>query len=190
MIKKITLFFLIAVNFLLAQDSILFCIRVDDILSRSITTLPRSIKQFQYAVEQRGSKVTWAVIPHRLIETQNEDGVLAQELRETIQAGHEIVLHGYNHICPICGSSNHEMYCSTQSVHLSYSQQLGLITDGLKILLDTLHVVPKLFVPPGHSQDTVTFQVLVDKNFEFLSSVGGTKKFIYQDLYNLQQNVY
>jgi predicted deacetylase len=157
-------------------------------MSRNVEILPKSIVPFQTAVEQRGGKVTWAVIPHRLIESQNNDGNLVKELKQTVTGGHEIAMHGYNHICPKCTQSSHEMFCVTYTTSLPYSQQLGLVNDGLKLLKDSLNSVPKLFVPPGHYADTITYQALIDKNFEFLSSTGGTKRYIYKNLYNLQQN--
>jgi predicted deacetylase len=171
-----------------SQDSIYFVIRVDDIQSRNTTTVPRSIIPFQQAVEQRGGKVTWAVIPHRLIETQNQNGVLSKEIRESVLNGHEVALHGYIHICQSCNQSGHEMFCTTNNIHFSYAQQQQLISNGLQILHDTLNAVPKTFVPPGHQADIITYQVLIDNGFNWLSSVGGTKKYIYKTLYNLQQN--
>ena len=188
MIKNFFILLLVSSINLFSQDSLYFVIRVDDVLSRNTTILPRSIKYFQQAVEQRGGKVTWAVIPHRLIESQNQDGVLAKELRESLLNGHEIAMHGYNHICLSCSQTSHEMFCTTNNLHFTYSQQTQLVNDGLQILNDSLNVVPKSFVPPGHSADTITYQVLLDKEFNWLSSVGGTKKFIYKTLYNLQQN--
>ena len=97
-------------------------------------------------------------------------------------------MHGYNHICLSCNQSSHEMFCTTNNLHFSYIQQLQLIADGLKILYDSLNIIPKTFVPPGHQADTVTYQTLVDKGFDWLSSTGGTKNFIFKTLYNLQQN--
>jgi len=185
---KYLLFVLVICQNLFAQNSLLFVIRVDDIQSRNITTLPRSILDFENAVQQRGGKVTWAVIPHRLIETQNVNGVLQQELRESILRGNEIALHGYNHICPICGSSSHEMFCTAQNFNIPYSQQKDSLIIGLNILHDSLNVFPISFVPPGHAQDTITFQTLLDLGIEFLSSNGETKNFIYKNLFNLKQN--
>jgi len=173
---------------LFPQDSLIFVIRIDDIQSRNTTIVPRSIKHFQQAVEQRGAKITWAVIPHRLIEFQNQNGVLAKELRESILNGHEIAMHGYNHICTSCGQSSHEMFCTSNNLHFSYPQQMQMLNSGLQILFDSINVIPKTFVPPGHQADTITYQVLIDKSFDWLSSTGGTKKFIYKTLYNLQQN--
>jgi len=186
--KVFIIFILFFAHFMFAQDSLLFVIRVDDIQSRNTTIVPRSIKFFQSAVEKRGGKITWAVIPHRLIETQNQDCVLADELRESLLNGHEVAMHGYNHICLSCNQSGHEMFCTTNNLHFSYIQQLQLIADGLKILYDSLNIIPQTFVPPGHQADTVTYQTLVDKGFDWLSSTGSTKNFIFKTLYNLQQN--
>jgi hypothetical protein len=161
---------------------------VDDIQSRNNTTLPRSIIPFENAVQSRGGKVSWAVIPHRLIESQNINGILQQELKQSIRKGHEIAIHGYNHICPICGNSGHEMFCTTNNYNIPYSQQRDSLIVGLKILLDSLNIVPKCFVPPGHHQDSTTFQVLLDLGIQFLSSNGTNKNFIYKNLFNLKSN--
>ncbi|MCK6614937.1 MAG: DUF2334 domain-containing protein [Ignavibacteriaceae bacterium] len=169
---------------LLPQDSLLFVIRVDDIYSRNVT-YPAGILPFQHIVEQRGGKVTWAVMPHRLIEDMNLSGKLSAELRATIAAGHEISQHGYIHICQRCGQSSHEMFCTTQSYHFPYQNQMDLIRQGLEILRDSVGVVPVSFVPPGHQADSVTFQVLLDSSFQFISTTGPAKLNIYKNLYNL-----
>jgi len=186
--KLLVVFIFFFCQSIIAGDSLLFIIRVDDIQSRNTTMVPRSIIPFETAVQQRGGKVTWAVIPHRLIESQNVNGVLQNELRESITRGHEIALHGYNHICQICGSSGHEMFCPAQNFNIPYSQQKDSLIKGLDILLDSLGVTPKCFVPPGHHQDSTTFQVLLNLGIAFLSSNGPTKNFIYKDLFNLKSN--
>ena len=167
------------------SDSLIFVIRVDDILCRNTSILPRSIKPFETMAEEHGAKVTWAVIPHRLIEASNSDGVLAQELRETLENGHEISLHGYNHICPLCGSSGHEMCCPNSPGTISYAQQNTMIQDGLAILDSLVGMRPSSFVPPGHHADDTTFQVLLDNRINIISTGGSRKDFIYDDLYNL-----
>lgn len=180
--------FLLCNTFAGQEDTLLFIIRVDDILSRNVTTLPRRIKDFQNAVELRGGKVTWAVIPHRLIESQNLDGVVAQELRETLQNGHEIAMHGYNHICLLCGQSGHEMFCTVNNHQFSYEHQVALVDSGLRLLLDTVGITPRTFVPPAHVADSITYSALLDRSFNLLSSTGQTKSFIYRNLYNLAPN--
>jgi hypothetical protein len=86
--------FQISISFSQASDTLIFIIRVDDILSRNTTIQPRSIVPFQQTVEARGGKVSWAVIPHRLIEAQNLDGNLVKELIASATNGHEIAQHG------------------------------------------------------------------------------------------------
>ena len=167
-----------------AGDSLLFIIRVDDIMSRNETILPRSIVPFEEAVEKRGGVITWAVIPHRLIEPANEDGRLNTELRNSAAAGHEINLHGFNHICTRCGQSSHEMYCTRDNFHFDYNHQDQLIRDGLQIIADSIGAEVYSFVPPGHHADQTTYQVLLDNNLPRISTTG---KFgwIYEDLFNL-----
>jgi predicted deacetylase len=178
------LFFLLSFSSLFAVEKFYFIIRVDDIQSR-INWEPRRIDDFQAAVEKRGGKVSWAVIPHRLIEPQNRDGQLRQDLIRSIARGHEIVLHGYNHICPLCGQSGHEMYCTHTGTHHSYETQSGMIEEGLRILWDSLQVIPGSFVPPGHQADTTTYQVLLDYDLNLISTTGTTMDTIYENLYNL-----
>ncbi|NUN09486.1 MAG: DUF2334 domain-containing protein [Ignavibacteriaceae bacterium] len=183
--KLFTLIILLSAFLFPAQDSLVFIIRVDDIQSRNTTTLPRSINDFQNAVETRGGKVTWAVIPHRLIETQNYNGILSAEIRASALRGHEVSLHGYNHICQRCNGSSHEMYCTATQTPFTLSQQLALLDSGMKVLWDSLGIVPKSFVPPGHAADTTTWAALTMRGFPWLSSTGVRKNFIYNNLYNL-----
>lgn len=184
--KKIfTIIFLLNIILFPAQDSIIFVIRVDDIQSRNTTTLPRSINDFQNAVEARGGKITWAVIPHRLIETQNYNGILSAELRASVLRGHEISMHGYNHICKRCASSGHEMFCTSYNTPFTLEEQEAIIDSGLKVLRDTLGIIPKSFVPPAHIADTNTWRALINRSFPFLSSTGVRKNFIFNGLFNL-----
>jgi len=168
-----------------SPDSILFVIRVDDVLCRNTTILPRSILPFEEMANSRDAKVTWAVIPHRLIEDANSDGVLAGELRATVQKGNEIALHGYNHICPLCGSSNHEMQCTNSATPVSYDLQNQMILDGLAILQEQCEITPTVFVPPGHHADDTTYQVLLDNGIDLISTTGSGPALIYGNLFNL-----
>jgi len=171
--------------FLLAQDSLVFIIRVDDILNRNNTILPRSIKPFEKVVNQRNAKVTWGVIPHRLIETANQDGNLKQELIETRAQGHEVSMHGYNHICPHCGSY-HEFYCPEDP--LSYAEQDSLIALGLQVLQDELGMTPTSFIPPSHAADSTTYQVLLDRGIDIISVTSPSRIYLYDGLYNVGIN--
>ncbi|MFA4839991.1 MAG: DUF2334 domain-containing protein [Candidatus Neomarinimicrobiota bacterium] len=189
MIKRlalITLFWIACSHALMAQDSLIFMIRIDDILCRNETILPRSIQPFESACNSRGAKVTWGVIPHRLIENINQDGALVQELFQTIEKGNEVAFHGYNHICIFCGSS-HEFYCTNPSNphHLTYAQQDSLIKNGIQVFQDKLGFVPGLFIPPGHAVDTTTYRVLIDNHFDRISMATPYKEYVADNLYNL-----
>jgi predicted deacetylase len=170
---------------LLAQDSLIFVIRVDDILNRNTSILPRSIKAFEKVVNQRNAKVTWGVIPHRLIESIKGTDSLIHELIRTEQKGHEVSLHGYNHICPHCGGY-HEFYCPQKP--LSYQEQDSLINKGLKILDRELGITPSSFIPPAHAADSTTYQVLLDNSINIISVTEPVKTYLYQDLYNMGIN--
>jgi predicted deacetylase len=167
-----------------ATDSLVFIIRVDDILTRSLQ-YSRTIVPFEEVVEQRGGRVSWAVIPHRLIEPANADGALAEELRRTFARGHEISLHGYTHICTRCGLSSHEMYCTVNRTAFSYSEQRQLVEDGTSILEDQIGMRPTSFVPPGHAMDATTMRVLTDLGYDVLSTTDVSRAFVHPGLYNL-----
>ncbi len=171
-----------------AREPFPFIIRVDDIMNRNTTVLPRSIRPFENMVASKGAKVTWAVIPHRLVEKENQNGAVCRELLESLARGHEVSQHGYNHICPICNSTNHEMYCSSRNVAISYAEQETLLVRGMSILQDSLHLKPTSFVPPGHSADQTTFTLLADRGFNVVSTSGPNKIFIKPRLYNLSSH--
>ena len=56
------------------SDSLLFIVRIDDILSRNMTIFPRSIIPLQDTLSIREAKATWELMPHRLIEAVNANG--------------------------------------------------------------------------------------------------------------------
>jgi hypothetical protein len=166
-----------------AQSKLVIVLRVDDVLSRNTEILPRTITPFQNAVEQRGGKVTWLVIPHRLIESANADGSLVRELKTTVSRGHEVAQHGYNHICLVCGQSGHEMWCPTRP--LLYGEQMQLIQSGRKLLQDSIGVTAALFVSPGHNEDSTTYRALTDNGFPWISTTKSVRNDIFNGLYNL-----
>lgn len=166
-------------------QKLIFLLRVDDIMSRNMTILPRSLTAFEQAAESRGAKVTWVTIPHRLIESANQDGKLKRELIASAGRGHEIAMHGYTHICQRCNQSSHEMFCTTHNLSFTYAQQEKLIRDGLQILADSLGVQAVTFVPPGHHADSTTFRALVEQGFRWISTTGPSKAPIAEGLLNL-----
>jgi predicted deacetylase len=167
-----------------APDTLVFIVRVDDILSRSMDH-GRTITPFEEVVAARGGKVTWAVIPHRLIESANADGALARELQDTVERGHELSLHGYTHICQRCNQSSHEMYCARDGVAFSYAHQRALVEDGTAILRDQVGMEPTSFVPPGHQMDHTTLRVLADLGYDVVSTTETSHAYLYEGMYNL-----
>jgi len=159
----------LAVPQIFAQDSYPFVIRVDDILSRNTTILPRSITPLEDTVSARGGVITWGVMPHRFLESANNDGVLVNELKASLEQGHEISQHGYIHICQLCNLSSHEMYCTTYNSAFSYNQQLQLVQDGLDLFDEYLDHAPTSFIPPGHIWDGTTIDVLENTGFTTFS---------------------
>lgn len=162
------------------SDTLWFLIRVDDIYFRSATyqnmSVPHNFTDFQTAVEQFGAKVTWGVIPHRLREALNATGHMSRDLRESVARGHEVSMHGFNHICPLnCSQSpwGHEMYCPTRNHHFTYQEQAALLDKSLKLLSDSLDVAPTSFIAPGHHLDDTTFEVLVDLDMFAVSNFRG-----------------
>lgn len=153
-------------------DTLFVAIRIDDIQSRS-TIAPRGLRPLEEVVEARGATLSYAVIPGRLNEVQNADGVLAAELRASVGHGHEIAQHGYTHICTRCGQSSHEMFCTTYDLPFTFEQQAAVVDAGAEILRAQVGVEPAIFVPPGHHADATTFEVLRDRGFSVLSTAGG-----------------
>jgi predicted deacetylase len=158
------------------SDSLLFVIRVDDILSRNTTYRPSSIRPFQDMADEKGVPVSWAVMPNRFLEPNVNQGEMTRDLKHALEHGHEVALHGYTHICQQCGQSSHEMYCTTYQRPFTSEQQLKLITDGLKILSDSLGVRPTTFVPPGHTYDQTTLEVLNDEGFDAITVPGNIEQ--------------
>lgn len=159
-------------------------IRVDDILSRNTAILPRSIVPLQDTVTSRGGKLTWGVMPHRFLENPNLDGVLANELKQTVVLGHEVSQHGFIHICQRCNRSSHEMYCTTFNTAFTSEEQAKLIDDGIKLFQEKLNLVPTSFIPPGHVYDSTTYQTLTTFGINVFSD-NTEAKFLEKNIFNL-----
>lgn len=169
------------------SDSLLFVVRIDDILSRNMSILRRSILPLEDTLASRGAKATWGLMPHRLLEAANADGQLASEIKQSHRNGHEVAQNGLIHICQICGQSSHEMYCTLNKRALSYGQQEQLILEGVQIMKDSLGIKPTSFIHPGHVYDATTKAVLADLGFPVIStsSILGQS---HQNLYDIPIN--
>jgi len=150
--------------------------------------MPRSIVPFETMVNSKGGKISWAVIPHRILEAPIQHDQIVQELLTSIQHGNEVVQHGYNHQCPVCIDPSHEMWCSTYQVPVPDSIQESFIARGNRILRDSLHFRPDIFVPPGHAADTTTYRLLVENHFTLISTIGVSQQELYPGLFNLAPN--
>jgi len=169
------------------SDSLLFVVRIDDILSRNMSILRRSILPLEDTLASRGAKATWGLMPHRLLEAANADGQLASEIKQSHRNGHEVAQNGLIHICQICGQSSHEMYCTLNKRALSYGQQEQLILEGVQIMKDSLGIKPTSFIPPGHVYDATTKAVLADLGFPVIST-SSTLGQSHQNLYDIPIN--
>ena len=150
-------------------DTLVVVVRVDDVQSRSALA-PRSLGPFEAAAEARGAKVSWLVIPARLAELQHANGVLAAELRASAARGHEVGVHGFNHICTRCGGTDHEMWCARDRVAHGEAKQSKWLDDGLALLRDRVGVVPASFVAPGHHADAATHRLLAARGMRTVST--------------------
>ena len=177
--------FLLAPCLVMGQEPLYIVLRIDDIQSRNTTYLPKNISAFEQAAESRGAKVTYVTIPHRLLESGVNNGTLTSELKISILHGHEIAQHGFNHICTRCGSTGHEMYCDTQKSAVARSVQDSLIKNGIKVLKDSLGIVPSLFVSPGHHEDTTTYHLLAENLFQTISTTRSLRGDVVPGLFNI-----
>jgi len=168
-----------------SDDTLRFVLRVDDIISRNQTFLPSSIRPFQDMAESRGALVSWAVMPARFLEANvNRNGQMSRDLLHSVANGHEVALHGWVHICSICGQSSHEMFCTAQNRARTASEQRKLITDGLKVLADSVGVRPTTFIPPGHVYDATTVAVMAEEGFDAIT-VGGQAGALSPEVFNI-----
>ncbi|MFZ4621766.1 MAG: DUF2334 domain-containing protein [Bacteroidota bacterium] len=170
---------------LMGQSPIYVVLRIDDIQSRNTSYLPKNLSAFEQAAESRGAKVTYVTIPHRLLESGVNNGTLTAELKNSLLHGHEIAQHGYNHICTRCGSTGHEMYCDTQKSAVGRSVQDSLIKSGMKVLNDSLGIVPSLFVSPGHFEDSTTYHLLAEHRFTNISTTKSLRGEVTPGVFNI-----
>ena len=170
-------------------DTLGIVVRVDDVQSRS-TLAPRNLGVLEAAAEARGAKLTWLVIPHRLVETQNttgaQAGVLEAELRASVARGHEVGMHGWLHVCPVCGSTGHEFYCATRAAPVADTTQQRRLDDAIALLRDRLGVTPTAWVAPGHSADATTHRLLAARGLRVVSTHASAEATLNATQHNLR----
>jgi len=120
-----------------------------------------------------------------LIETGVNNGSLTSEPKNSILHGHEIAQHGNNHICTRCGSTGHEMYCGTYKSSITRKVRDSLIVNSMKLLDDSLGVVPRFFVSPGHYEDTTTYNLPTEHQFLNISTAKSVRGEVIKNLFNV-----
>jgi len=124
-------------------------IRVDDIFMRESPLKPQEIDGFIEVCEKHGARVMLAVIPHRLLEAQNQDGAMAATLRRVVGRGHMVSMHGFKHQCSLCGSTGHEFDCAAQKTLIAYEQEINELRKGKELLEKTTGTKVTTYVSPG-----------------------------------------
>jgi len=130
-------------------ETVYVTVRVDDIFMRESTLKPQEIDGFIDVCEKHGARVMLAVIPHRLIEAQNQDGTMAATLKRLVGQGHMVSMHGFKHQCSLCGSTGHEYDCSSRNTLVSYQQELDELRQGKELLERTTGKKVTTYVSPG-----------------------------------------
>ncbi|MCX7918751.1 MAG: DUF2334 domain-containing protein [bacterium] len=145
-------------------------LRIDDMQSR-ITTYGQSWSKFLQTAERHGAKLTLAVVPHRLIEPQNDDGRLVEQLNGAIARGHCVIMHGYNHICPLCLSSGHEFCCNTSARRLSIKERIEYLKLGITIFEQKLGRRPLFYCGPGSDDEIASpnYDAVTAAGFRFIT---------------------
>ncbi len=85
-------------------------IRVDDLFMLNTDIQPQEMDAFLDVAEKHGARTILATIPRRLIQKPNQNGKMAEQIRDYRRRGHQIAQHGYDHRCPFTGRSDHDLY--------------------------------------------------------------------------------
>jgi len=153
-------------------------LRIDDVQSR-ITTYGQKWDNFLEIAEKHGAKLTLAVVPHRLIEEQNADGKLVDQLQAAVSRGHLVIMHGYNHICPLCLSSGHEFCCPTSARVLTIEKRVKYLKEGMDILEQQLGRRPVFYCGPGSDDEieSPNYDAVTTAGFRFITQGDKTYPF-------------
>ena len=143
--------FLFSLPCTVAQENkiIYVTIRVDDVFMRESSLKPQEIDGFINVCEKHNARVMLAVIPHRLMEPQNQDGTMAAALRRLVGRGHMVSMHGFKHQCSLCGSTGHEFDCATRKTLVPYQQELDELRQAKELLEETTGKKVTTYVSPG-----------------------------------------
>ncbi len=115
-------------------EKVTIFIRVDDLFSINSPIRPMEIDGFLRVAENHGARVILATIPNRLLQEVNEDGAMSRALLDYADRGHQIIQHGYDHICQFTGSSQREFSTEEALAGLTQEQRIARILEGRRLL--------------------------------------------------------
>lgn len=115
------------------KDRIVF-IRVDNLFMRYTDIQPQEIDEFLNIVEKHDARAILSVIPARLRQGPNKNGLMSRQLRDYANRGHQIAQNGYDHICPFTDNTSYEFYNPEVEDGYSREERLDKIQKGKKML--------------------------------------------------------
>lgn len=115
-------------------EKVYVLIRVDDIFSMNSPIRPIENDEFLKAAEKHGARVVFAAIPNRLLQPVNENGLMTRALLDYRDRGHQIIQHGYNHMCAYSGDTSREFSTTEALEALDQQHRIEKIMEGKRLL--------------------------------------------------------
>lgn len=123
-----------AVSLVQAAEKVTVMIRVDDLFSINSPVKPVEIDGFLRVAEKHGARVILATIPNRLLQEVNEGGAMSRALLDYADRGHEIIQHGFNHICEFTGNTGREFSTDEALAGMTQQQRIERLLEGRRLL--------------------------------------------------------
>lgn len=109
--------------------------------------------------------------------------------KEWIKSGHNIAIHGYNHVYDSKGVNYIKNKEKSEFAGKDYLAQKNIISKSLRYFSE-LGIQPEFFVAPGHSFDETTIKVISENFNELIISDGLTfSPFIYKSVKFIPQQI-
>lgn len=145
-----------------------YLIRFDDLCP----TMPRGCwERFLPLIEEFHLRPILAVVPANAdpeLDASPPDPEFWSAMRQLQQAGAEIALHGYRHLCKSNSRSLLGATRPSEFAGIPEATQRAWIRAGLEILRSH-SLNPKIFVAPRHGFDVITLRALRAEGIEILS---------------------
>ncbi len=139
-----------------AAKKISVFIRVDDIFTSTSDIRPIEIDHFLKAAEKHGAKVILATVPNRLLQWHiNTDGHMTRALLSAVDRGHQVVQHGYNHMCAFSNKTDAEFSTTESMKMLTQEQRIDKIVEGRRILEAAIGRPVTCYIGPGMDDDVL-----------------------------------